>query len=257
MNVREIPSLRTIMGFDGEYAIFKAKDEKGNYQGIINRKGEVVWNDDLRLPIHKLRDHESVYFSMKRDTGKHVYYDVAQQKYIDEPKLEPRQKSKAELVADNSDWLIYTDENGHETHERSMYALTDNLLAYAEGPKKWGVKDIEDNIIIPAQFEELFVGGEDRFLIQTADQKNYGIIDIKGNWVIPFGKFDWLWWRGNCYLAEKDGKKGIIDLQGNVLIPFEYEYLHPSYDEGLDLISAKKDGEFFFINAKQEKIELF
>lgn len=29
MNVREIPSLRTIMGFDGEYAIFKAKDEKG------------------------------------------------------------------------------------------------------------------------------------------------------------------------------------------------------------------------------------
>lgn len=147
---------------------------------------------------------------MKRDMGKHAYYDVAQQKYIDEPKLEPRQKSKAELVADNSDWLIYTDENGHETHERSMYALTDNLLAYAEGPKKWGVKDIEDNIIIPAQFEELYVGGEDRFLIKTADQKNYGIIDIKGNWVIPFGKFDWLWFRGKYYLAEKDGKKASL-----------------------------------------------
>ena len=58
-------------------------------------------------------------------------------------------------------------------------------------------------------------------------------------------------------MAEKDGKKGIIDLQGNTIIPFEYEYLHPSYDEGLDLISAKKDGEFFFINAKQERIDLF
>lgn len=107
--------------------------------------------------------------------------------------MEPRQKSKSELLEDNFDWLIYTDENGHETHEHSMRALTDNLLSYAEGPKKWGVKDLEGNIIIPAQYEELFVGGEDRFLVQTADQKNYGIIDLKGNWVIPFGKFDWLW----------------------------------------------------------------
>lgn len=257
MNIRELSGLRSIMGFEGEYAIFKAKDENGNYQGIINRKGEVVWNDNLRLSIHKLRDHESVYFSMKRETGKHVYYDVAQQKYIDEPKLEPRQKSKAELIADNSEWLIYTDENGHETHERSMYALTDNLLAYAEGPRKWGVKDLDGNIIIPAQFEELFVGGEDRFLIRTADQKNCGIIDIKGNWVFPFGKFDWLWCRGDYFLARKDGKAGIIDLQGNTIIPFEYEYLHPAYNEDLDLICAKKDGEFFFINAKQERVDLF
>ena len=74
-----------------------------------------------------------------------------------------------------------------------MRDLTDILLSYAECPKKWVVKDLEGNIIIPAQYEELFVGGEDRFLVQTADQKNYGIIDIKSNWVIPFGKFDWLW----------------------------------------------------------------
>lgn len=38
MNVRELPGLKAIMGFDGEYAIFKAKDEDGNFQGIINRK---------------------------------------------------------------------------------------------------------------------------------------------------------------------------------------------------------------------------
>ena len=259
MNVRELKGLRSIMGFERGYAIYKAKDENGNYQGVIDRKGEIVWDAKL-FPPTLLMHGTTVFMSCIRGKSGFFYYDVAQQKYVEEPKSEPRQKSKAELIADDSEWLIYTDENGHETHERSMQALNDELLKYAvytDGSKKWGVKDLEGNIIIPAQFEELFVGGEDRFLIQTADQKNYGIIDIKGNWVIPFGKFDWLWWRGNCYLAEKDGKKGIIDLQGNVLIPFEYEYLHPSYDEGLDLISAKKDGEFFFINAKQEKIELF
>ena len=256
MNVREIPGLRSIMGFEGEYAIFKAKDEDGNYQGVINKKGEIVWDAKL-FPPTLLMHGTTVFMSCIRGKSGFFYYDVAQQKYVEKPEVEPRPKSKAELIADTSDLLIYTDENGHETHEHSMHALTDNLLSYAEGPKKWGVKDIEGNIIISAQYEELFVGGEDRFLVQTADQKNYGIIDLKGNWVIPFGKFDWLWWRGNCYLAEKDGKKGIIDLQGNTIIPFEYEYLHPSYDEGLDLISAKKDGEFFFINAKQERVELF
>lgn len=257
MNVREIPVLRSIMGFEGEYAEFKAKDEQGLYYGLINRKGEVVWNDGLRHTILKVRNHPNIFFSIKRGENEFRYFDVAQQHYIEKPEVEPHQKSKAELLEDYSDWLIYTDENGHETQKRSMHALTDNLLSYAEGPKKWGVKDLEGNIIIPVQYEELFVGGEDRFLVQTVDQKNYGIIDINGNWVIPFGKFDWLWWRGNCYLAEKDGKKGIIDLQGNTIIPFEYEYLHPSYDEGLELISAKKDGEFFFINAKQERIDLF
>lgn len=256
MNVREIKGLRSIMGFEGEYAIFKAKDPEGPCNGVINRKGEVVWYDNLWLSIFRVRNLP-VYMGWKRGVEDAVYYDVAQRKYIEKPEVEPRKKSKAELIEDNSEWLIYTDENGHETHERSLKALTDKLLKYAEGPKKWGVKDLEGNIIIPAQYEELFVGGEDRFLVQTADQKNYGIIDIKGNWVIPFGKFDWLWWRGNCYLAEKEGKKGIIDHQGNTIIPFEYEYLHPSHDEGLELISAKKDGEFFFINAKQEKIELF
>lgn len=42
MNVREIPGLRSIMGFEGEYAEFKAKDELGLYYGLINRKGEAV-----------------------------------------------------------------------------------------------------------------------------------------------------------------------------------------------------------------------
>ena len=64
MNVRELSDLETIKGFDGEYASFKTKGTDGIYYGLINRNGEVVWYDDLCLPISKLRD--SVYFSMKR-----------------------------------------------------------------------------------------------------------------------------------------------------------------------------------------------
>jgi hypothetical protein len=84
----------------------------------------------------------------------------------------------------------------------------------------------------------------------------YGVIDLKGNTTFPF-EYEHLFFRGNFYVARKDGKAGIIDLEGNILIPFDYEALHPSYDEGLNLISAKKDGEFIFINSKQERVELF
>ena len=236
MNVRELPGLKTIMGFDGEYANIKIKGTDGIYHGLINRKGEVVWYDHLLLPPLELRDHDSVFLSMKRGVKGFVYFDVAQQKYIDEPQMSERPKD-------------------HESHVRSMRKLTDKFLAYAEGPKKWGVKDLEGNIIIPAQFDWVSTGGDDLFIVER--DKQYGVIDLKGNWVIPFGRFEWLWWRSNYLIARKDGNAGIVDIEGNTLIPFEYEYLHPAYNEGLDLISAKKDGEFFFINSKQERIKLF
>ena len=86
MNVRELSDLETIKGFDGEYASFKTKGTDGIYYGLINRNGEVVWYDDLCLPISKLRD--SVYFSMKRKRNIEglVFFDVALKKYIDKQK---------------------------------------------------------------------------------------------------------------------------------------------------------------------------
>ena len=256
MNVRELPGLKSIMGFDGEYANIKIKGTDGIYHGLINRKGEVVWNDHLLLPPLELRDYDSVFLSMKRGVKGFVYFDVAHQKYIDEPQVSERPKSKAELIAGNCEDLIYTNEDGHVVHMRSMHNLNDKFLSYAECSKKWGVKDLDGNIVIPAQFDLVLPGGDDKFIVER--DKQFGVIDLKGNWVIPFGRFEWLWWRRTCFLARKESKVGVIDLNGNTLIPFEYEYLHPAYnEEGLDLISAKKDGEFFFINSKQERINLF
>ena len=65
MNVRDIPGLWAISGFDGEYAEFKAKDEQGLYRGLINRKGEVVWNDGLRHTILQVREHPTIFFSIR------------------------------------------------------------------------------------------------------------------------------------------------------------------------------------------------
>jgi len=257
MNVRELPNLKSIMGFEGEYAVFKVKGADGIFQGLINRKGEVVWNDKLWHPILKMRDHESVFFSMKRGVEGFVYFDVALQKYIDKPQVSERSKSKAEILVDETPYKEEVDPFDYRTCSyKPLSVLTDEYLAFAEGLYKWGVRDLAGNILVPARFAHISYGGMNtHFLVDEEEQ--YGVIDINGNWAIPYGKFDWLWCRGEYFLARKDGKAGIVDLKGNTIIPFEYDYLHPAYNEGLDLISAKKDGEFFFINAKQEKIELF
>lgn len=257
MNVRELPGLKAIMGFDGEYAEFQAKDAAGLYRGLINRKGEVVWNDHLWHAILKLRDHKTIFFSMKRGVEGFVYFDVEQQKYIDKPQQSERIKSKAEQLVDKAPYMDAEDPFDHrQCSFKPLSVLTDEYLAFAEKMYKWGIRDLAGNILVPARFASISYGGANSHFI-VEEEEQYGVIDINGNWIIPFGKFNWLWCRGDYFLARKDGKAGIIDLQGNTIIPFEYEYLHPSYDEGLDLISAKKDGEFFFINSKQERIELF
>lgn len=257
MNVRELPGLKAIMGFDGEYAEIKAKDSEGLSRGLINRKGEVVWNDHLWHTILKLRGHETIFFSMKRGVEGFVYFDVAKQEYIEKPQLPERSKSKAEILVDETPYKEEVDPFDYrKCSYKPLSVLTEDYLAFAEDLYKWGVRDLKGKVFIPAQFGRINYGGCDtHFLVEKEEE--YGVIDIDGNWIIPFGKFEWLWFRGNCFLARQNGKAGIVDLVGNVLIPFEYEYLHPSYDEGLDLISAKKDGEFFFINAKQERIDLF
>lgn len=258
MNVRDVQGLWAISGFDGEYANFMAKDEQGfYYRGLINRKGEVVWNDGLCHTILKVRNNPNVFFSIKRGESEFCYFDVLKQQYVEKPEVEPRPKSKAEILVDETPYIDTIDPFDYrKCSYKPLQVLTEDYLAFAEDLYKWGVKDLNGKVLIPAQFGGIYYGGCDtHFLVEKEEE--YGVIDIDGNWIIPFGKFERLWFRGNCFLARLNGEDGIVDLAGNVLIPFEYEGLHPSYDEGLGLISAKKDGEFFFINAKQERIDLF
>lgn len=257
MNIRQLKGLWVISGFDGAYAEFKAKDGQGLYRGLIDRKGEIVWNDGLRHPIMKVRTHPSVYMSIRRGENELCYFDVVKQQYIEKPDVQPLQMTKAEILVDEAPFIEGIDPfDYHKCSYKPLQVLTDNYLAFAEGMYNWGVRDLNGKVLIPAQFTHIHYGGCDtHFLVDKEEE--YGVISLSGEWIIPLGKFEWLWFRGSYFLARKDGRAGIVDLKGNVLIPFEYDYLHPSYDEGLNLISAKKGGMFFFINAEQEIVDLF
>lgn len=260
MNVRELPGLQNIGGFDGQYAVYSAKDSEGRYWGVINRQGEIVMPEKIRMkPFFSIHNHPSI-FLVNKGMGGFEYYDVEQQKYVDRPPVEEREKSAAELLEENTPYGEYTESDGRISKFKALYAIEDDLVKYAENPEKWGIKDLDGNILVPAQFKYIGDGGYKNyhFCVENQDDK-WGVIDAHGNWIIPC-VYDTLWRKGTFFIAEKDGKRGIIDLVGNELIPIIYDDLHPAEGvgfEGLDLISVKNNGEIFFINSKQERVDLF
>ena len=58
-------------------------------------------------------------------------------------------------------------------------------------------------------------------------------------------------------VMDHEKKYGLYDEDGNVILPQEYSFISLSNDRGLDEIAVKKNGECYFINAKQERIDLF
>ena len=55
MNIREIiKEVEYIYYFSGGVAFFRAKDEKGSYQGLIDKEGEIVWDIKWRTPALRL-----------------------------------------------------------------------------------------------------------------------------------------------------------------------------------------------------------
>ena len=258
MNIKDSQDLTGLGGFVGEYAIYIAYNDKvGLYRGVINRQGEIVWGDILFCPTHIIPGTDICMSFVEGKKGVQ-YYDLAKRKYIKKPSQfeEPQKTRIQKLVEDTPSKEGINDDHSKFTYRPLSY-LSENYLAFAEDFHRWGIRDIEGNILIPAQFERIWYGGCDtHFIVWTEKWKQCGIMDLNGNWIIPFGKYDGLYFRDSYLEAMQGTKMGILDLSGKVIIPCEYENLCPAYYEGFDLITAPKDGKIYFINAKQEIIDL-
>lgn len=349
MNIRELTTLDHIMGFKGEYAVFKAQENGRTTQGLINRKGEIVWNAHSTVPILKVTD--TIFMGRPMENHSLVYYDIVSQEIVEKPAfklkadggyflengnkkwalfidekqvtdfiydniirlenqiptkqgkdlcvrqcdksfyidkqgnriskeydyLEPCTQSNYALAKiDGKIWVIDGDENPivatkwkdtwckiegqGEVYHYGLKWITPDMLLFAES-EKWGIMDIHGAVILPAEYEWISAEYDYKSFILKKNglcgvMSKEAILSKKLYWLIPC-IYQHLFYRDGFYVAHKDNKKGVIDEQGEIIIPFEYDYLVPSRDEKLNLISAKKDGECFFINAEQKRLELF
>lgn len=265
MHISELKEAKKILYFEGEYAIFRAEDELGMYRGVINRKGEIVWNDKWRHIVMRIHGYPSILKTVN-DTREFVYYDIEKHVFVDPPVIEESHRSKAQQMVDKAPDIPFFANTPGLFNYKSLRYLSDDYIAFSSEKMYWGVRDIQGHIIFPEKFYDVFEGGEPNHFKVTIEEKGKrkrilkdGVIDDRGEWIIP-PTYDSLHWRRAYYVAyikepRKKPKCGLLDKHGNVLVPFEYEFLDPSYTE--DLISAKKRGKFLFINSRNEKIDLF
>ena len=84
MNIREIiKDVKYIYYFSGGVAFFRAKDENGSYQGLIDQAGEIVWGKWRNLAI-RLWSHPD-YIQTANEKKEWIYLDVRTLQFESEP----------------------------------------------------------------------------------------------------------------------------------------------------------------------------
>ena len=108
------------------------------------------------------------------------------------------------------------------------------------------VLDIKYHSIVPA------VGNWDIITAQNKEGK-YGVIDMNGNTIVPFGKYDYIDGFDKGFARVKIGKQtngkidsnckwGVIDEQGKEVLPAEYDDIWNFYGKSYDSIKVFRGG---------------
>ena len=270
MNIREIiKEVEYIYYFSGGVAFFRAKDEKGSYQGLIDQAGEIVWGK-WRTPALRLSAFPN-YIKTANEKKEWIYLDVRTLEFVTEPEcVRARESSRAWRMAHDAPKAQFI--KGIETpfdvpmkkylnEAYIAFAVRDRNSGAEEGSiaallqRKWGVLDLEGKEVLPAIFEDVDMGGKENHFVVKYDGL-CGVMDDKQKWIIPREYADIICY-DHYYVAFIGRDKtasmcGLLDKDGQVLLPFEYEHIFPSPTE--DSITVKRRGRWKVINSKGEKL---
>lgn len=274
MNIREIiKDVEYIYYFSGGVAFFRAKDEKGRYQGLIDKTGEIVWDIKWRTPALRLSAFPN-YIKTANEKKEWIYLDVRTLEFVTEPEcFRARESSRAWQMVNNAPTVQFI--KGVETmfDYTPMRHLSDEYVAFAVKDRsrssadedrssltafldrKWGVQDLEGKEVLPAVFEDVEMGGKENHFVVKYDGL-YGVMDDKRKWIIPREYADIICY-DHYYVAFIGRDKtasmcGLLDKDGQVLLPFEYKNIFPSPTE--KLITVQQAGQWRVINPKGETV---
>ena len=270
MNIREIiKEVEYIYYFSGGVAFFRAKDEKGSYQGLIDQAGEIVWGK-WRTPALRLSAFPN-YIKTANEKKEWIYLDVRTLEFVTEPEcVRARESSRAWRMAHDAPKAQFI--KGIETpfdvpmkkylnEAYIAFAVRDRNSGAEEGSiaallqRKWGVQDLEGKEVLPAIFEDVDMGGKENHFVVKYDGL-CGVMDDKQKWIIPREYADIICY-DHYYVAFIGRDKtasmcGLLDKDGQVLLPFEYENIFPSPTE--KLITVQQAGQWRVINPKGETV---
>ncbi len=126
----------------------------------------------------------------------------------------------------------------------------DNFYAIEEYGKK-GVKNVENNYIIPAIYDNISYPIYDTFIVEQNNK--YGILNKFNQMIIPL-EYDFIKKVNDDYLlyfVSKNKKVGMFDIRGKQIVPLIYDKYKIS-DEDENTFEFEKDGKIFkFVNLEK------
>ena len=121
---------------------------------------------------------------------------------------------------------------------------------------KWGVIDKDDNLIVPAEYENVQIG--QFFHLGQNETGKYALINLKGERISEFVYDDIKVISDDDkimeskYLVAKLGDNwGMVTADNKIVIPFEYEELGPESEE---FIAFRKDKKWGFLNINGQEV---
>lgn len=137
-------------------------------------------------------------------------------------------------------------------NNRSDKGKSSNSFERISDDNSWGFIDIHgDTIISLGKYKFLNPIDEEGMILAQLGEK-FGYIDINQNVIIPFDYEELSVFSEELAPARKNGKYGYINRKNELIIPFQYDeerYFHKS-----GLSEASKDGKWGFINKKGEQV---
>ncbi len=89
-------------------------------------------------------------------------------------------------------------------------------------------------------------------VVQSVSNERWGVINKKGEVVIPMEYQEGLDIKNGKVIAKKDGKWGLLDTEGKILLPLEYDYMNGESTEKTNVLLARKgdrtSGKYGFID---------
>lgn len=120
----------------------------------------------------------------------------------------------------------------------------------------YGIIDCNGKVVFEPIYRSLLQSIEGCKLLYTAQNMDYqwGVIDINGKRIIPFGKYSWIDGFDHGYARVKNGKQasniessanrwGIINELGEEILPIEYNTIWNFYDKSRYSTHIEKDGK--------------
>lgn len=115
---------------------------------------------------------------------------------------------------------------------------------------KWGFKDENGKIVIPAMYDMVYLFSEGLAPVKTNGK--YGFIDKNNIFIIPLMYDIAFWFSDGLALVKTNGKWGFIDESNNFAIPAIYDNAY-SFDNGR--AEVKLNGRTFYIDKTGKEVK--